>query len=98
MISIAYILFTGLPKSCVDYKSTTGTTKDGEYVLYPKFPSCEQGVSVYCADMDTDCPKEYITLKAGRCKNYALADYRIGAKANDKTKKSSKTEFEKVIS
>ena len=98
MISIAYILFTGLPKSCADYKYTTGTTKDGEYVLYPKFPSCKKGVSVYCADMDTDCPKQYITFKADKSKNYALADYRIGAAAKDKTKKSSKTEFEKVIS
>ena len=45
---------------------------DGEYDLYPLYPLCKRKARVYCADMNTDTPLEYITLFAGRDTNYGL--------------------------
>ena len=45
---------------------------DGEYDLYLLHPVCLKASRVYCADMSTDNPLEYVTLPAGRDNNYAL--------------------------
>ena len=45
-----------------------GTKQDGEYDMYL---GNNEAVKIYCADMDTGTPLEYITLTAGRQNNFA---------------------------
>ena len=45
--------------------------------------------------MDTDTPKEYVTLKAGAENNFAMKDYASSVVAYSKP--SSRTTFAKVI-
>ena len=63
---------------------------DGEYDLYPLYPQCKRKARVYCADMNTDNPLEYITLSAGRDTNYGQ-DYR-----EHQPYKRGKTAYDKV--
>ncbi|TRY74484.1 hypothetical protein TCAL_01321, partial [Tigriopus californicus] len=54
-------------KSCLDRKLKTGNDTDGEYeILF-----AGENVKVYCHDMNTPRPKEYITLPTGGRGNYA---------------------------
>jgi hypothetical protein len=82
-------------KTCAELKRKTHATADGEYELQPNYPTCNKKVKVYCADMDTDTPKEYVTLKAGAENNFAMKDYASSVEAHKKS--SSKTTFAKVI-
>ena len=63
---------------------------DGEYDLYPLYPQCKRKARMYCADMNTDIPLEYITLSAGRNTNYALD------KRGTYPSKHGKTAYDKV--
>ena len=53
--------------SCKDIQKN-GTKQDGEYDMYL---SNNVAVKIYCADMGTETPLEYITLTAGRQNNFA---------------------------
>ena len=53
--------------SCKDIHEN-GTKQDGEYDMYL---SNNEAVKIYCADMDTETPLEYITLTSGRQNNFA---------------------------
>ena len=53
--------------SCKDIQEN-GTKQDGEYDMYL---SNNVAVKIYCAEMNTGTPLEYITLTAGRQNNFA---------------------------
>ena len=65
-----------------------GAKQDGEYDLYLTMLNKEP-IKIYCADMNTGTPLEYITLTAGRQNNFAKH-------YNHKTKRKEETFFEKV--
>ena len=51
----------------MDVKHKTGVVKDEEYqILF-----AGKNVSIYCHDMNTTLPKEYLTLKSGETENYS---------------------------
>ena len=81
------------PASCKTVKELGLSNGDGEYDLYLLHPVCSKPARVYCADMNTDNPLEYVTLSAGRDTNYAL-DNRLpwGAYPED----HGKTAYDKV--
>ena len=71
-----------------------GLKTNGEYKLHLNYPLCKKAVDVYCDDMDTPNPREYITLKAGEDNNFSVMDYMASTVENSKT--SSSTKFSKV--
>ena len=54
-----------------------------------KRPECNEPAKIYCADMTTAWPMEYVTLTAGKTKNFAVHFNINGAKREE-------TSFEKV--
>nr|XP_034336472.1 uncharacterized protein LOC105332975 isoform X2 [Crassostrea gigas] len=65
-------------RSCLDVKhgSNPPNTKDGDYPLLIKNKLV---TPIYCADMATSIPKEYLTLRAGPSNNYASVYDNIGS-------------------
>ncbi|KAM4734787.1 A disintegrin and metalloproteinase with thrombospondin motifs 20 isoform 2-T2 [Anableps anableps] len=53
--------------SCRDIQVNQGVRMDGEYYLKVKFRTLQ----IYCAEMQTDFPKEYVTLRSGQTDNYS---------------------------
>ncbi|XP_068168609.1 A disintegrin and metalloproteinase with thrombospondin motifs 20 isoform X1 [Antennarius striatus] len=53
--------------SCREVQVRQGVTIDGEYYLKVK----SRILQIYCAEMQTDFPKEYITLHSGQTDNYS---------------------------
>ena len=54
-------------ESCLHLKQSTGVAEDGEYqVLF-----AGKNITVYCHDMNSTVPKEYLTLHAGEGENYS---------------------------
>ncbi|XP_028666607.2 A disintegrin and metalloproteinase with thrombospondin motifs 20-like isoform X1 [Erpetoichthys calabaricus] len=63
-----------LSTSCSDVQMKQGFTKDGEYLLRIKGKS----VQIYCAEMQSEHPKEYVTLRSGQTDNYSeIYGYRL---------------------
>uniref|UniRef100_A0A8C6YVF9 ADAM metallopeptidase with thrombospondin type 1 motif 9 n=1 Tax=Nothoprocta perdicaria TaxID=30464 RepID=A0A8C6YVF9_NOTPE len=63
-----------LPRSCKDVKNLKGVTEDGEYFLQVKGKT----LKVYCSGMQTDSPKEYVTLVHGDAENFSeVYGYRL---------------------
>ncbi|NXI14260.1 ATS9 metalloproteinase, partial [Irena cyanogastra] len=63
-----------LPRSCKDVKNLEGVTEDGEYFLQVKGKT----LKVYCSGMQTDSPKEYVTLVNGDAENFSeVYGYRL---------------------
>ncbi|KAJ7415430.1 ADAM metallopeptidase with thrombospondin type 1 motif 9 [Pitangus sulphuratus] len=63
-----------LPRSCEDVKNLKGVTEDGEYFLQVKGKT----LKVYCSGMQTDSPKEYVTLVNGDAENFSeVYGYRL---------------------
>ncbi|KAG2460176.1 ATS20 metalloproteinase, partial [Polypterus senegalus] len=63
-----------LSTSCSDVQMKQGFTKDGEYLLRIKGKS----VQIYCAEMQSEYPKEYVTLRSGQTDNYSeIYGYRL---------------------
>uniref|UniRef100_A0A8C0VMC1 ADAM metallopeptidase with thrombospondin type 1 motif 9 n=1 Tax=Cyanistes caeruleus TaxID=156563 RepID=A0A8C0VMC1_CYACU len=61
-------------KSCKDVKHLKGVTEDGEYFLQVKGKT----LKVYCSGMQTDSPKEYVTLVNGDAENFSeVYGYRL---------------------
>ena len=60
------------PRSCKAIKELGLDAHDGEYNLYLNLPECNLSARIYCADMNTTNPKEYITLPAGGSNNFGL--------------------------
>jgi hypothetical protein len=82
-------------KSCLDVQTYNKTHTDGEYPLQINYPTCNETVQIYCADMNSTQPLEYLTLKAGSVNNFSKKDY-VGS-SKQTTYASSKTEFSKVV-
>ncbi|XP_072291726.1 A disintegrin and metalloproteinase with thrombospondin motifs 20 isoform X1 [Eucyclogobius newberryi] len=53
--------------SCREIQMRQGTRMDGEYYLKVK----ARILQIYCAEMQTDFPKEYVTLRSGQTDNYS---------------------------
>ena len=67
-----------------------GIKKDGEYDLYLMRPDNDKTARIYCADMNTANPLEYITLSAGKANNVMIHYHK-------QTHQRQETYFEKVI-
>ena len=80
------------PKSCKELKDSGLGNNNGEYNLYLQHPNCTKTARVYCANMDTSNPLEYVTLPAGRGQNFGM-NYRIGGNSPSA---HSKTAYDKV--
>uniref|UniRef100_A0A8C7QV70 GON domain-containing protein n=1 Tax=Oncorhynchus mykiss TaxID=8022 RepID=A0A8C7QV70_ONCMY len=62
--------------SCREVQMIQGVRMDGEYYL--KVKSRILQVCIYCAEMQTDFPKEYVTLRSGQTDNYSeVYGYRL---------------------
>ena len=83
-----------VPRNCSELKTKQKITSDGEYKLGLQYPFCNNTVDVYCADMNTSTPKEYITLKAGDTNNYSKKNYVSSVKSSIWA--SARTNFAKV--
>jgi hypothetical protein len=56
-------------------------------------PECNQSATIFCADMNTTNPKEYVTLPAGANNNFALHYKKEASKQNEE----QWTRFKKVL-
>ncbi|KAI8494032.1 hypothetical protein Bbelb_283790 [Branchiostoma belcheri] len=57
--------------SCSEMKSSFPASKDGEYTLHP-FSTCEDvSLRVYCHNMASEQPEEFLTLPSGPENNFA---------------------------
>ncbi|XP_035686690.1 uncharacterized protein LOC118422928 isoform X2 [Branchiostoma floridae] len=57
--------------SCSELKSVDPASKDGEYTLHP-FSTCQDiSLRVYCHNMASERPEEFLTLPSGPEKNFA---------------------------
>uniref|UniRef100_A0A8C8IP48 ADAM metallopeptidase with thrombospondin type 1 motif 20 n=1 Tax=Oncorhynchus tshawytscha TaxID=74940 RepID=A0A8C8IP48_ONCTS len=60
--------------SCREVQMIQGVRMDGEYYLKVK----SRILQIYCAEMQTDFPKEYVTLRSGQTDNYSeVYGYRL---------------------
>ncbi|XP_077425592.1 A disintegrin and metalloproteinase with thrombospondin motifs 20 [Vanacampus margaritifer] len=60
--------------SCREVQMRQGVRMDGEYYLKIK----SRILQIYCAEMQTDFPKEYVTLRSGQTDNYSeVYGYRL---------------------
>lgn len=57
--------------SCKDLRDSGYAHLDGEYFFNP-VKSCNFPIKVYCHGMNTNNPKDYITLPTGPVNNYAI--------------------------
>lgn len=57
-------------KNCKDLKEKGYAKTDGHYFLHPN-PKCDKAIKVYCYDMDSPEPKDFITLPNGPENNIA---------------------------
>ncbi|XP_032997191.1 A disintegrin and metalloproteinase with thrombospondin motifs 9 isoform X4 [Lacerta agilis] len=63
-----------LPTSCKEVKRLKITTEDGEYYLQVK----GKLLKIYCTGMESDRPKEYVTLANGEAENFSeVYSYRL---------------------
>eukprot|EP00058_Branchiostoma_floridae_P006700 XP_002592188.1 hypothetical protein BRAFLDRAFT_88075 [Branchiostoma floridae] len=60
------------PTSCAEAKSLRSNANDGEYILYPFSTDSDVALRVYCHDMASGEPKEFLTLPSGPDENYAI--------------------------
>uniref|UniRef100_A0A3B1KBD0 ADAM metallopeptidase with thrombospondin type 1 motif 20 n=1 Tax=Astyanax mexicanus TaxID=7994 RepID=A0A3B1KBD0_ASTMX len=60
--------------SCRELQIREGIRKDGEHYLSVK----SKFIQIYCAEMQTNFPKEYVTLRSGQTDNYSeVFGYRL---------------------
>ena len=57
--------------SCQALKEKGLASIDGEYLINPS-NTCDSPIKVHCYGMNTESPKEYITLQSGPLNNYAI--------------------------
>ncbi|XP_035886888.1 A disintegrin and metalloproteinase with thrombospondin motifs 9 isoform X5 [Phyllostomus discolor] len=63
-----------LPQNCKEVKRLNGATEDGEYFLTIK----GKPLKIFCAGMQSDHPKEYLTLVRGDSENFSeVYGYRL---------------------
>ncbi|XP_060095443.1 A disintegrin and metalloproteinase with thrombospondin motifs 9 isoform X1 [Heteronotia binoei] len=63
-----------LPTSCKEVKTLKGISEDGEYYLKVK----GRLLKIYCSGMESDRPKEYVTLVNGEAENFSeVYSYRL---------------------
>ncbi|KAI8501946.1 hypothetical protein Bbelb_203580 [Branchiostoma belcheri] len=58
--------------SCSEVKSVNPAADDGEYTLHPFSADNDVSLRVYCHDMTSGNPKEFLTLPAGPEENYSI--------------------------
>ncbi|KAI8487888.1 hypothetical protein Bbelb_343360 [Branchiostoma belcheri] len=58
--------------ACSEMKSLNPAAGDGEYTLYPFPMDNDVSIRVYCHDMASGSPKEFLSLPAGPDENYAI--------------------------
>lgn len=92
---ISYALTLAVLKSCLDVQTYSNAHADGEYSLQISYPICNQTVQIFCADMATSQPLEYLTLKAGSTNNFSKKNYVGSVKQSEWA--STETAFSKVI-
>ncbi|XP_035657369.1 uncharacterized protein LOC118403040 [Branchiostoma floridae] len=70
------------PTTCAEAKSLRSNANDGEYTLYPFSTNSDVSLRVYCHDMASENPKEFLTLPSGPDENYAIfsGDRLVGAR------------------
>uniref|UniRef100_A0A5F9DRL7 ADAM metallopeptidase with thrombospondin type 1 motif 9 n=1 Tax=Oryctolagus cuniculus TaxID=9986 RepID=A0A5F9DRL7_RABIT len=56
-----------LPQSCKEVKTRQGTNEDGEHFLIVRGKT----LKIFCAGMQSDRPKEYVTLVRGDAENFS---------------------------
>lgn len=56
-----------LASNCKELQTREGVRKDGEHHLRVK----TRVLQIYCAEMQTSFPKEYVTLRSGHTDNYS---------------------------
>ncbi|XP_053692822.1 A disintegrin and metalloproteinase with thrombospondin motifs 20 isoform X2 [Sabethes cyaneus] len=64
--------------TCQDVQRNRRTLMDGEYTLHVK----DRPVTIYCHNMTTNTPTEYLTLKSGLVENYAIHNNKRASNAN----------------
>ncbi|TSK13404.1 A disintegrin and metalloproteinase with thrombospondin motifs 20 [Bagarius yarrelli] len=63
-----------LPSNCKELQMAEGIRKDGEHRLRVK----SKVLQIYCAEMQTNFPKEYVTLRSSHTDNYSeMYGYRL---------------------
>ena len=93
-------------RNCKDLKKKGYAKIDGHYFFYP-IANCGKALKVYCYDMDTNEPKDFITLPSGPVNNFGYVYAKrmeISKKFDDCTgspgpvfySKSGRTNFYKV--
>eukprot|EP00058_Branchiostoma_floridae_P009843 XP_002595331.1 hypothetical protein BRAFLDRAFT_87568 [Branchiostoma floridae] len=60
------------PTSCAEAKSLRSNANDGEYILYPFSTDSDVALRVYCHDMASGTPNEFLALPSGPEENYAI--------------------------
>ena len=60
-------VFSGAPISCYDIHKRGNVKNDGEYDIYVR----GKMIKIYCHDMQSGRPLEYLTLKTGYLENYS---------------------------
>ena len=74
---------------CALAKVAQNSNDDKEYSMEIS-ANCDTRVRLFCRGMDTDSPKEYITLISGQKKNYAYVhDYKQSSASKDNCVKAS---------
>ena len=68
---------------------------DGEYYISVN-KSCNVPIKVYCEGMNTDSPKDYISLVAGKSKNYAIIYDKIMSNSEQCSGETSKVNYVKA--
>ncbi|XP_078607085.1 uncharacterized protein LOC144879470 [Branchiostoma floridae x Branchiostoma japonicum] len=58
--------------TCHEAKAMNPTGGDGEYTLYPFTACTDVSISVYCHNMASENPEEFLSLPSGPEKNYAI--------------------------
>ncbi|XP_078615040.1 A disintegrin and metalloproteinase with thrombospondin motifs 9-like [Branchiostoma floridae x Branchiostoma japonicum] len=60
------------PKSCREVKSRLHAASDGDYTIHP-FSMCQDtSIRVYCHNMSSENPEEFLTLPSGPDNNFAI--------------------------
>uniref|UniRef100_A0A4W5MGN4 ADAM metallopeptidase with thrombospondin type 1 motif 20 n=1 Tax=Hucho hucho TaxID=62062 RepID=A0A4W5MGN4_9TELE len=72
--SLLFLITGQLFVSCREVQMRQGARMDGEFYLKVK----SRILQIFCAEMQTDFPKEYITLRSGQTDNYSeVYGYRL---------------------
>ena len=69
-LNVLLVLLSTVFKSCAEVK-TSGVSSDGHYLVHV-FDRCKDSHRLYCHQMASNTPQEFITLNSGAENNFAL--------------------------